>query len=159
LNNRKSQRIIRFKEIHNNLLKKSIFYERSVYNWYKSHFERIIDGNNLLFEKGKNWIQKKKNKLINLKDIKINFYNYYNSNVNLNYYKYMKNILPEPKELFAINAFKYLDKENRPDPTFSLKDFCINSTTGDAILDVYLGDYNDFLNTCMPFQYETVQEN
>jgi hypothetical protein len=37
-----------------------------------------------------------------------------------------------------------------------MKDFSMGD--GKAKLDVYLGDYFDFLNTCMPFQYETAYE-
>jgi len=57
---------------------------------------------------------------------------------------------------FSYNSKEYLEKTYFNKPTFAFKDF--STTEKGAILEVYLGDYYDFLDTCMLFQYETAYE-
>jgi hypothetical protein len=74
----------------------------------------------------------------------------------------MKNIFPDPELPFYENVSKkylHVTPKYFSHPTFSFKDFRIDSKKGEASLDVYLGEYFDFINTCMPFQYETVYEH
>jgi len=149
----------RFKELDEKLMGQSIRYEKIVRDWYKSALKGKIEGDYLLYKP--NWVHQQGAKLIRLEDVKINYHTCLDRDKK---FKKLQNslskfIFPEPKESFIENA-KYLQQKNYFNkPTFSLKDFEMDCEKGEAILDVYLGDYYDFLNTCMPFQYETVFED
>ena len=149
----------RFKEMDEKLIEKSIRYEGIARDWYKYALKGKIEGDYLLYKS--NWVHQQGAKLIRLEDVKINYHTCFGRDKKFKKLQnsLSKDIFPKPKELFTENAEKYLHKNYFPKPTFSLKNFEMDCKKGEAILNIYLGCYFDFLNTCMPFQYETAFED
>jgi len=149
----KTENFIKLHEHHKN---NSIFYENIAYDFYKIKYNGHLFGEYLLYKQC--WVHQPQTQLLKLNDVKINYHQFVNKEKNFEilFKSFNKAIFPNYKENFKFNATKYLEAKYHPHPTFAMKDFYMDDKK--AILDVYLGDYFDFLNTCMLFQYETVYE-
>lgn len=148
----------KFVELYKDFLQNVNKYEEIAHEYYEKQ-EKILC-NHLVYKPC--WIHQKGEKLLKLNDVEIKCHEFLDKEKTLENIKaqFNKAIVPDNKQDFEHNLRKLpLTREYKDQPTFAIKTFDLNEKECKATLDVYLCSFFDFLNTSIPFQYETVYEH